>query len=126
MPLGVTANGMARRSGCITSPGNWQRFEYFQEIALNNEMTFTATRIYQLAPGTESIDVVDQLTAKLDHLTSMLYMTTGDAFDSFAAHNDEIKRTYLWGCSMAADECKELLTILHDMSRQEKSQGVEP
>lgn len=97
---------------------------------MNTAMTFTAaTETYALAKEATPMSVLDQLTARLDQLCSMLYMTTGESFDSFNLQNEHIKHSYLWACSMAAEECNQLIGLLPrprgDWPEQSMEQQVE-
>ena len=64
---------------------------------------------YTLHADATALDVQDQLNARLSQLQAMLTMTCGGGFETFNNWSDEIKQNYLWGCSMLADECKELM-----------------
>lgn len=64
--------------------------------------------LYQLHPDADPGDVRDQLSARLAQLSAMLMMIHGNGFDNFESWSDHVKQNYLWGCSMLAEECKEL------------------
>lgn len=80
-----------------------------QEAANERKIDFaTRGHLYQLHPDAQPNDVREQLSARLSQLSSMLVMIHGGGFDNFESWSDEIKQNYLWGCSMLADECREL------------------
>lgn len=82
-----------------------------QSQSNDRTITFAASNpLYTLHAGATSLDVQDQLSARLSQLQAMLTMTCGTGFETFNNWSDPIKDNYLWACSMLADECKELIT----------------
>lgn len=80
-----------------------------QETAAR-ELTFTASvGIYQLNPEASDTELCDQLAARLDQLSAMLTIVTGNGFETFSRWNDEIQCNYLWACNMISDECRDLV-----------------
>ena len=51
----------------------------------------------------------DVLCRKLSVLSANMHMATGDGFETFSNYNDKIQHNYLWGCSLLADECLEIM-----------------
>ncbi len=68
----------------------------------------TSSPLYRLSPDANTLDVRDQLGARLAQLTSMLQMIHGNGFENFDNWSDDVKDNYLWGCSMLAEECRAL------------------
>lgn len=64
-----------------------------------------------MATDTVKQDVRDEcnhLTRKLAQLKAMLFMTYGDAEESFSGMSDELRDNFMWACSDMADECHTL------------------
>jgi hypothetical protein len=53
-------------------------------------------------------EAYDALTAKLSKLQAMLYMTYGNATETFNAMSDTLRENYMWACAGLIDECVEL------------------
>jgi hypothetical protein len=68
--------------------------------------------LYKLSEKAVRADVVDQLNMRLDHLTTMLTLITGEASESFNQHSAEIRDSYVCGCYTLANECRELAGLL--------------
>ncbi len=74
--------------------------------------SFGAVALYRLSEKAVRADVVDQLNMRLDHLTTMLTLITGEASESFNQHSAEIRDSYVCGCYTLANECRELAGLL--------------
>lgn len=80
--------------------------------------------LYALTADSTANDVLDQLQARLLQLRAMLCMTTGHAFDSFNEHSEELRQAYMYNCSLAADECGELLRVMCELREKEQKTGA--
>lgn len=84
-----------------------------QPVENNNKpMGFGAVPIYRLANGATGADVVDQLTLKLLHLRSMLFMVHGEGAETFHSTCLELQDGHLSACYQAATECADLANVL--------------
>jgi hypothetical protein len=77
-------------------------------------LKFGSSEIYSLAQTAKAIDCFDQLTARLAQLRAMLHMVTGVGSDTFEQYSESIRESYLWACSMLADECVALSEHVQD------------
>lgn len=76
-------------------------------------LSFTAAPgLYALATDADQVAIVDHLQTRLDQLAAQLQIIHGDGFESFNLWSEEIRKNYLWSCSMAAEECRELAGLL--------------
>lgn len=73
-----------------------------------NASNATVLGIYHVAPGTPKMDIIDQLQARLAHLSAMLCTTYGAGFQTFDNWSETIKEDYLWSCAMLVNECRDL------------------
>lgn len=83
------------------------------ELRRNEPLHFTAAReLYRLSAAATPGDVIDQLTAKLSQLTSMLNIVCGLGIENFRNCHAHVQNDYLWTCEQIASECKELAVRL--------------
>jgi hypothetical protein len=69
-----------------------------------------ATSNRNAAPDT--IDVLDDLTAKCAQLQALMLMTHGEAGASFNSLTDTHRENFLWHCTVVVDEISELASSL--------------
>jgi hypothetical protein len=71
----------------------------------------------------KQMDQIDELTAKIAILSANLHCTYGHASESFSCLGDDLRESFLWGCSRLVDEIKghlENLTATPDKTDPEK------
>lgn len=81
--------------------------------------------LYQLQDTASVLDIKNQLSARLHQLTAMLSMVTGEDFETFNNNSDANKENFLWGCSMLAEECRELARYVDKTTSDKPMQNAE-
>jgi len=81
--------------------------------------------LYQLQDTASVLDIKNQLNARLHQLTAMLSMVTGEDFEAFNCNADANKENFLWGCSMLAEECRELARYIDKATSDKPMQNAE-
>lgn len=89
--------------------------------ASKTTMTFTAADgIYRLSPDACEIDIIDQLDARQTQLEAMLAMTYCEHSEKFRSMNAATQEAFMWACSAAAREIKQLTELLWEMRSANK------
>ena len=68
--------------------------------------------IYALAEDATPREIQNHLCARLTQLSAMLMTIHGCGIGTFEGWSERVKDDYLFGCSMVAEECKELAGLL--------------
>jgi hypothetical protein len=64
--------------------------------------------------NTSHLDIIDRLNEKTATLTAMLTMTHGLGFESFNNYSDNIRDSYMQGCTRLSKEIGELIEAVHE------------
>jgi hypothetical protein len=76
-------------------------------------LNFTAGKpIYALTNNADPMQIKNQLDARLAQLSAMLVIAQDCLDEGSDRWSDSVLTNYIWGCSMVADECKELAALL--------------
>jgi hypothetical protein len=83
-------------------------------IPVDGIMKSSTKPLFFVQKSISKSDVLELLTLKMAHLTSMAQIITGEGEESFNSWNDEIRHNYLCAISMLADDCQALLELTQE------------
>lgn len=83
---------------------------------------FTSTPGVYAIVGTH-LDIEDQLNARILQLEAMLNVTSGEQGETFRMLSDVIQDNYMWACSSAIREIKQLRKVIQAKNDAEQSEG---
>ena len=78
----------------------------------------TGEGVYVFATDAHELDIVGQLTARLDQLSAMLVFTYGEQLEDFDRMSEDVRSNYMSGCASAVDECRNLAAKLEGFASQ--------
>lgn len=81
------------------------------EISGNAKSKFTTVPgVYEVA-GNKMV-ITDQIACRIQQLEAMLAMTFGESGESFRNMNDDLQDNFMWSCSSAIKEIRQLWDLL--------------
>lgn len=86
-------------------------------MSRNAKSKFTATPgVYEVAGS--KLDIGDQIASRIQQLDAMLTMTFGESGESFRDMNADLQDSFLWSCSSAITEIRQLWELLEQGERR--------
>jgi hypothetical protein len=80
-------------------------------ISGNAKSEFTTVPgVYEISGS--KMDITDQIACRIQQLEAMLAMTFGESGESFRNMNDDLQDNFMWSCSSAIKEIRQLLDLL--------------
>jgi len=80
-------------------------------MSLNAKSQFTTVPGVYEVTGDKMI-ISDQIASRIQQLEAMLAMTFGESGESFRNMNDDLQDSFLWSCSSAITEIRQLWDLL--------------
>lgn len=82
-----------------------------QSVKLEDDEFAAENGLYKVVSNNTGA-VKNQLTARLAQLDAMLQVVIGDGIQTFGCMSEGIQEDYLYGCSMMAQECRQLARMV--------------